>query len=213
MKTFCNIVLFFLIITSSELLSQTIDSTVLNKYSSEIKKGDFAVTFDVGTIFGSSSRIESYTLSGKYHLSDKLSLRLEVSENAVEETSSDAIIGYNSHNYSHNIVLNMQYYFSKSRKIKGFLSAGPVYSYSGYGDQSQNYAENRYNWGLGLFASLGAEYFIIDNVSLSGEYVAKATLGKDHDQFMNDGGVLTEYVFDVKTLKANTIRFGLCVYF
>jgi hypothetical protein len=30
---------------------------------------------------------------------------------------------------------------------------------------------------------------------------------------MNDGGVLTEYVFDVKTLKANTIRFGLCVYF
>lgn len=201
----------FVFLISINLYSQVKDSSEFTKLDVQIEKGDFAITLNVGTIFGSSTNLISYGFVSKYHISDKNAIRFELSYAGEESKGSDNDIYSKYNNYSRhdvNVIINIQHYFTILKKIKSFFSAGPVITYTRDMAQEMSYYHNRYEWGVGLFATIGAEIFIYNKISLAGEYTASGTIGKRK----NTSSFESTQESTIYRIRANSIRFGLCVY-
>ena len=202
------------------------DTIVFNLHKEpELKKGEYALVFELGTIFGYSNFFEAFSLTAKKHLRDDLALRFSVGFN-MDEQNGDAKDIDESGNvlrntvYNHNYLLqtsvNVQYFITISSKIKPFVSIGPYAEYTYYNSSDVTYASKHEEWGIGAFASFGLEMFIMDNISLIGEYVIKATYGKNlyKNWTMDNSNVNESYsYFTEYKIKLNTARLGFSVYF
>ena len=215
--TFCCA--FFL--HSNFLFSQ--DSDQVNPVKeSMLKKGIWAIVFELGTY---NNFFEAFSLTAKIHLSDRFALRLSAGTNIVEtDGNSEYVDPYiqnsphyyqlNNHDYSFQTTLNLQYFLSLNHKIKPFISVGPYanYSYNGY---INNYEYRKIEeWGIGFFSSFGVEMFILDNISLIGEYVIRGTYGKNLSKQSESSSGYYNYSYSSEyKLNFKTARLGFSVYF
>jgi hypothetical protein len=233
MKIKCVLVissLILFILTTNISFSQ--DTTfILFPKENALKKGNYALVFELGTIFGYSSFFEAYTLTVKKHLSENLATRLSLGFNyseksgIMQETNYQGEVSnleYNNPNYSFQISINLQCFLTVRPLVKPFVSFGPYAEY--YYRESSNISvnisdkEKMESWGLGLFGSFGLEVFAFKNISFIGEYILKATLGKSIDKRtikdLNNGNAEESYNHSTDfNFKINTARMGFSVYF
>jgi hypothetical protein len=190
---------------------------------SALKKGNYALVFELGTMFGYPGFFEAFTLTAKKHLADNLAIRLSFGGNMFlkngDEKSYDEsgnIVSASAQNYDYTIEtsINLQYYIVINHKIKPFVTFGPYTTYSFNGSSHYNYSNITEQWGVGIFSSFGLEMFIMDNISLIGEYVLKATYGKSLYKNRNNNNNKENYTyFNEFRIKLNTARLGFSVYF
>ncbi len=136
------LVLFLL--TSNISFSQ--DTTfIVFPNESALKKGNYALVFELGTIFGYSNFFEAYTLTIKNHLSDNIAVRLSFgikyskysgNEQVTKDQEIISTSGFNSPYYSFQSSLNLQYFPTIKTFIKPFISLGPYAEY--YLNESSN---------------------------------------------------------------------------
>ncbi len=195
-----------------------------------LTENKWAVIFELGNIFKSSedySLYKSYTLNCKYHFTKKTAVRILLG------TDGEMIEGSGTQ-YFTNIVVKKRrsfgmetsiqgvYYLKADTRIKVFACAGPYFTIFHESTDAESsdktvYTKNNNNrWGLGVAVSFGVEYFILDNISLVGEYFASGTVGQyNYWQTYHESGEynyyeddFTEYKFDM-----NKMRLGFSVYF
>ena len=219
---FSFLVLFFL--TTNISFSQ--DTTfILFPKESALKKGNYALVFELGTIFGNSNFFEAFSLTAKKHLSDKLALRVSFGGNfyAVKGNGDNyeyRLFNRSFEDYSDNFqtTINFQYFLNINSKIKPFVSIGPYAEYSYSGTSSKEHYDKSETWRIGLFASLGTEMFITDNISLIGEYILRSTYGIHSSKYFNIdinnfiNGYSYEYNKEYR-FSFNSARIGFSVYF
>ena len=183
-----------------------------------LKKGNYAIIFEAGTVLGHTNFFEEYNLTAKRHLSDKLALRLSIGGNTGYTTGNGNYSNYETEHreteeYKFVTTINFQYFLNINSKIKPFISVGPygeiLYRMDNYNDMSSS---KEVDWCAGVFASFGVEMFILDNISLIGEYIFKATAGKDYYKEIVQCNTNYLYSTEYKT-SFKSARLGFTVYF
>ena len=219
---FSFLVLF--ILTTNISFSQDTSFIVFPKESA-LKKGNYALVFELGTIFGNSNFFEAFSLTAKKHLSDKLALRFSFGGNfsAVKGNGDNyeyEIFNRSFDDYSDDFqaTINFQYFLNINSKVKPFVSVGPYAEYSYSGNFTKEQYDKSETWRIGLFASLGTEMFITDNISLIGEYVLRSTYGIHSSKYfiIDNNNFISSYSYVYNKeyrLIFNSARIGFSVYF
>lgn len=220
-KLSVNIIYILFLIVSFNLALAQAQDTESFKDKNFPEKGRFAVVFEIGTLFGSSSFFEGYNFLAKYHLSDKAALRVNFHfDNGDLNRFQPDITDWSSYKYEANA--NVQFYLSNKTFVKPFISIGPVYSRNHYFVHSiillshgREYQEEEFRneWRLGVMFTLGTEVFIYNNVSLIGEYVLKGTYGKHEEYQLKSSDYYDDNNYNFSSFTANTARLGFSVYF
>jgi len=217
MKYFSVIFLFVFLFSFKSGVSQ--DTSKTNNNQESLQKGKFAVIFEAGTLFNKTNFFEEYLLTAKAHLSGKLALRVSIGGNsgARHVFYHDQLYGdyeYKSGFGNYNFSVNLQYFLNISSKVKPFVSLGPYGEYFVETDYEVPYYKKTFTqkWKLGGIASFGVEMFVLDNLSLIGEYVAVWTGGKEFYKRTEPGfeEIYSTCTADFTFKKA---RFGLSFYF
>jgi len=207
--------LIFFIIYSFKVFPQ--DSVKVNSFEdSPVKKGSWAIVFELGTLLRGNSNsspesIEGYHLLLKYQISKISAIRFNLGFNGV----SDKEVLFDSYdNKSYNIQssINIQIFISQKYFAKPFLSIGPYFNQNYTKYRVSNNVYNNYNfWDIGLMSTIGAEVFIYKSVGIIGEYILKATIGKRYT--INTDEYEGESDYNRNKVRANTTRFGVSFYF
>lgn len=235
-----SLVLLFLFafLLSANSKAQTVDGEIDEKIN-YLGKNKWAIIFEVGT-YVNSKNFESYALSSKYHLSNKIALRVGLGFNYSKSEGSEDIVdyGYGKSFPTDTEDLDLLSYFnflfypiSKSEVVM-FIGAGPTYKYEYYKSTSNDvyeifsvYTENTRHseiktWEAGVNVVLGAEWFIFKQLSLTGEYNMSALFGK-RTKFSKTTSTTTQSGTseseqntkeDVTEYKFNIVRIGVSVY-
>jgi hypothetical protein len=209
----------------------TQDSTKSKSYEefTALKKGNYAIYFEFGSLLFRSrtgSNDNELLLTAKLHLTDRLALRISGGTGLGSEIGNGSYSGngelenhkYASDNFSFITTINMQYFLLIKSKVNPFFSAGIYGKYSYSASKTSGYSwEKMENWGIGPFASFGAEMFVLDNISVIGEYIMKGTAGRNYHKHLSySNNYLTGEQYDYSTaysLDLSSFRAGLSVYF
>ena len=230
MKKIVLIILFsFSVVVFSKGITFSQDTNRINYNCLADKK--WSLVFEAGTIFGSnySSNYKSFLLTGKYHLDKSNAVRLFIgtygntSEGEASGISSYGnMIEKSSKNFDLEGGLQYVRYLNADSKVKVYFCFGPYVKYNyhySYGEEMNVYEYDERiddTWGIGCSASLGVEYFILDNISLVGEYSANGTIGKSQSTY-NSLSVYGIQFLRIDTDKSefefNKMRLGFSVYF
>jgi hypothetical protein len=188
-----------------------------------LEKGRMAVLFSIGSNFRLGP-IDGAMFSGKYHLSQRLAVRmgvgLEFSQEEGNVTFNEEITkpaGREQRGYTFNSYL--VYYLLKKNIINPYIAAGPLYSYNRnfeeyeYPDRYYSYESIEYGWGAGIL--FGAEWFFTKNMSLFGEYNPSIQfITFDRLEYRWENYVTSRrYQGETKKITSNYARLGLGVYF
>jgi opacity protein-like surface antigen len=190
----------------------------------------WSIIFDIGTYFKSidSGMYKSFTMSGKYHFNKKNALRLSLGIGGSRETgesklSYSQVVTGGLINENLHLETNMQFihYLNPDSKVKVYIGLGPYFNFihafksttDSYGYIVESQTDNK--WSIGLAGSLGVEYFILDHISLVGEYFCTGTYSrviKDYYSYYSNSEYwdtkIDEWGFDM-----NRMRIGFSVYF
>jgi hypothetical protein len=210
--------LFLLFICTNTLLfpQDTCQSTF---YKDEnLKKGNWAVVFELGSMLWGSNynynntitqKTENYYFLLKYQTGEKTAVRLGVNfEGRSRDYHDDRINFPYSESYSEFFMgagVNFQYYITKKYFAKPFISAGPFYDINLYKTNSSK----NYNWNLGIDITIGTEIFVYKNIGIIAEYVMRTSLEKNHREESN----MIENTSYRWRNTANTSRLGATFYF
>lgn len=198
-----------------------------------LKKGNFAIYLEFGSLLFRTSSSSNYSsdnellLTAKYQLSDKTALRISGGTslnhqngnyNRFENMTNERWTNYGSNDNSFNTTVNIQHFLSVKSKIKPFFSLGVYANYYFSTDSFQDYWGKIEEWGIGPFASFGAEMFVLDNVSIIGEYILKGTAGKKYQKDLsvdyNNNVTYERYQYStVYKADLKSYRVGLSIYF
>ena len=217
----------FIIFSKSNIVFSQDSSSVIFPKECALKKGNYALVFELSTAFGFSNFFEPFTLTAKKHLSDNLAVRLSFGANYSKLTGDEQklvfdnkllSLAYINPSYFFQTSINLQYFPSVKTIVKPFISLGPLAEYT-YSEASHttDYQKSE-SWGIGLFSSFGLEIFPFANVSFIGEYIFKATWGKSlskqisYDSNSNIQQETYNYLKRVD-IKFKTARMGFSVYF
>jgi hypothetical protein len=209
----------FLLLVNLFTYSQSADSS-----KNSLEKGSFGLLFSIGANFNLGS-IDGAMFSGKYHLSNRIAIRLGTGLSLSKQDAQIIIdhgeskpIERESSGYS--LTSYFVYYLIKKNIINPYIAAGPLYSYSMISDmfQSTNYYESHERidktYGAGIL--FGAEWFFIKNMSLFAEYNPSIQfISYDKQSYKNDNGFVISYIErgDITKISSNNARLGLGVYF
>lgn len=222
-------IVIFIFIQTNFALSQDCQKSKTSEEFVALKKGSKAINFEFGSLLfrtNPSQLSDNYNyevlLTFKTHLSDKLALRVSAGTDLQHQSGiNESFNTTNPENtavdddYSFSTSINFQYFLSLNSKVKPFFSTGIYANY--FNSFTNRYYGNskREEWGVGPIASFGVEMFVIDNISLIGEYVIKATVGKNYyKSYYYD--VYGSYNYSYRTaykLDFKTVRVGASVYF
>ncbi len=230
MKKIGLVILFsFSLVVFSIDISFSQDTNRINYNCLADKK--WSLVFEVGTIFGGNygSNYKSFLLTGKYHLDKSNAVRLFIgtygnkSDGEVSGISSYSnMIENSTKNFDLEGGLQYVRYLNADSKVKVYFCFGPYVKYNyhySYGEEMNVYEYDERiddTWGIGCSASLGAEYFILDNISLVGEYSANGTIGKSQSTFNYlsvNGFHYVRIDTDKSEFEFNKMRLGFSVYF
>jgi hypothetical protein len=194
-----------------------------------LKKGNYAIYLEFGSLIFRSASDNSYSewwLTAKYHLSDKTALRFSGGTDLNHQTGiynrydNGTHVSWtnNGNNSLFNTTVNIQHFLSLKSKIKPFFSLGVYANYDYHISSYPGYWSKTEEWGIGPFASFGAEMFVLDNISIIGEYILKGTAGKRYQKsiYYEDNNFTTseDYSYlNVYKLDLKSFRAGLSIYF
>jgi hypothetical protein len=197
-----------------------------------LKKGNFAFYLEFGSLLfqtGNSGIYGSdfeWLLTAKYHLSERTALRISGGSTISGGSGVANNYYYGTHDTlspwgtstSFNTTVNIQHFLSLKSKVKPFFSLG-IYAKYYYSSNSDKGSWGKTEeWGIGPYASFGAEFFVIDNISVIGEYILKGTIGKSYHKSweVDNNNDLRSQRYSYSTnyiLDLNTYRAGLSIYF
>jgi hypothetical protein len=220
-RKFVFLLFLLFICTNTLLFSQ--DTCQLNFYKDEnLKKGNWAVVFELGSMLWGSNynynskitqKTENYYFLLKYQTGEKTAIRLGVNfEGNSSEYYDDDPNYHHSSNYNEFFIgagVNLQYYITKKYFAKPFISVGPFYDINLFKDYSSKY----YNWNLGLDITFGAEMFVYKSVGIIAEYVMRTSLEKNHSEYVSSVNNMIENTNYRWRNTANTSRLGVTFYF
>jgi hypothetical protein len=184
--------------------------------SNFLKKGNFAVMFELGKLIDRSTFFEGYNISTKYHIVDNTALRFNfnIGEGNIDD---DGPISDYSELSSYDIEINlcMQQYFKKNTFVNPFITLGILYAKNHENLTRGNIDFLRWNdeWSIGVGASMGAEIFIYNNVSIIGEFIFKGTYKKSRFRLIYNNSIQLDSEEKTYSFSANTARLGFSVYF
>lgn len=209
-----------LIIISTTIFSQTEIPELKNK---------FALQFQIGSII-SLRDFQGFTVSGKYHFSNCVALRFGAGA-SISDADGDGFEAPESENFkefhytyeSSDRVIAVRtqiiYYFSFLNEFALFAGGGPFYSISER-DYERNFAdtsmvdniENSEGDEYGADIIFGAEWFVNENISISGEYGMSVSAGKEkYKREYSYSKSNSDYnIFRIRPIQ---VRLGLSVYF
>jgi len=191
--------------------------------------GKFALQFQINDNFSLSS-FQGTVLSGKYHFSSRDAVRLGLSvefDDSDSELSSNQLDTVNVDTFkrdrnSFGITINTQYirYIRGTENISFYGGVGPFVSYntstsSGEVKLEENidkYESTNDYYTLGLDLLFGVEWWFHKYMSLSAEYGIKF-MYRSHEGINKIGIVKMEITENYFRLTANSINFGISVYF
>jgi len=198
-------------------VSAQVSDSLTSKNDEFVKKDKFAVVFELGTIIGRSSLIERYNFLAKYHFCENFAIRAggDVGISNFESTSGNSAIYQNFSSYSFSVYGDLQYYFMRKSMIKPFATLGVFYSKDYYSADKNNldYLSYHNEWDLGIMSTLGIEMFLINNVSLVSEYIAKCYYSSRRHRYISSGVINEDEKSKVIKFSGNTFRIGFSVYF
>ena len=193
-----------------------------------LAENKWAVIFEAGAFLNNlgGSAYTPFTLSGKYNFSKKNGLRLSISTYGdaghYTDTHSENVRNTSGYDEGLKLECDLHYirYVNADSKIKVYLGAGPYFflnhSYCDIIDYQGNlrrYA-NQDEYDVGLSGVLGLEYFILDNISLLGEYYCTGYYYKSvetvYEYTLNPNSryLIYGWAYDIRRM-----RLGFSVYF
>jgi hypothetical protein len=212
--------LIFFIISSIKVFPQ--DSVKVNSFEdSPIKKGSWAIVFELGAVLwgsnvsGSSQNIEKYNILVKYHIGEKTALRLNITLNG-DSKNEYMNNDFNLKSFDILTDVDVQYFLTKKYFAKPFISIGPYYyqHYVKHTYQNSIFSNyNMYNWDVGFIMTFGTEMILYKNISLIAEYIFRGAIGKRNVVSSYDNEPSAERNFVVEKFRANSSRIGVSFYF
>jgi outer membrane protein W len=223
------VIVIGIILNASFAFTQDSTKSKSSEEFTALKKGNYAIYLEFGSLLfktGNNSSDYDLLLTVKYHLTDKTALRVSGGTNIEHQTGiynrfENWTYGNSTekgNNSSFNTTVNLQHFLTLKSKVKPFFSLGVYANYHYSLNNNSYYYRKTEEWGIGPFASFGAEIFVLDNISIIGEYIMKGTAGKRYNRFLqldNNNYItsenyeyLTVYNLDLKSFKA-----GLSIYF
>ena len=223
------IFLFFLIplfYASSEIFAQ--DTVQEDMAENPLDEKDWALQFEISDNFTLTS-FQGTILSVKYHLDTQKALRLGTSIDLFTGTKKDNndgpgyADGTKENASTYDITITFQYvrYPQSKRRVLFFYGAGPFLEYKS--DSYTYKKENSYSdqeheetiWGLGISGIIGGEWFVTQDISLLGEYGAKAGYYSSKNSHEEENGYdgVDEIEVQEFILEPLSVKFGVSVYF
>jgi opacity protein-like surface antigen len=219
LKLFPAILLIFLFLGNLYSQNNNDSSNVefkFPKYSFQFRINDF---LEFSTFDGS-------TISIKYHLTNKSSIRMGISvfssdeerEETLKNLPQDSIYNKWSSKY-HQKLFSMRllylYYFNPQEEIKAFIGFGPKLGFRKNSRKYDDYYGEKYNikdWIFGISSVYGVEWFFRQNMSLILSYGIEYTYEsyESKDEYSDEKRInkITQYLLD-----DTQIDFGLSLYF
>lgn len=226
------VIVIGIILNASFAFTQDSSKSKSSEEFTALKKGNFAFYLEFGSLLfhtGNSNIFDSdyeWLLTAKYHLTERTALRISGGSTISGSSGVGNQYYYGTHDTlkpwntstSFNTTVNIQHFISLKSKVKPFFSLG-IYAKYYYSSNSDKGSWGKTEeWGIGPYASFGAEFFVLDNISIIGEYILKGTIGKRYQKSWgidNNNELQTQrysYSTDYR-LDLNTYRAGLSVYF
>lgn len=213
------LVALFSLIFLRTLYSQDVDSKKITASSDEneehnfLKKGKWALQFAIDENF-TLINFDGATLSIKRHFSKRTALRFSFNGSYFKYENDT-----NNSMYSKQVAAGFNlifiYYLNPNEEFNIYGYAGGQYSYR-YNSSAGLYDfSNRTSSSAGPVLGAGAEYFVFRRLSLFAEYSYAFNFGKDKslDQTTIPSFEQIESTYDIVSLNANAVKFGLSVYF
>ena len=214
--------LFLLFICSNTLLFPQDTCQSIYYRDENLKKGNWAVVFELGSMLWGSNynynstttqKTENYYFLLKYQTGEKTAVRLGMNFEGSSREFHDDRPGYlSSENYDKFFIgagVNFQYFFTKKYFAKPFISAGPFYDINLY----KNKRSKEYNWNLGLDFTIGTEMFVYKSIGIIAEYVMRTSIEKNHNEYVSSINKIIENTGYRWRNTANTSRIGVSFYF
>ncbi len=227
MKTTLALVLFIFFQITSNVSAQDKPSILFDSSGNSLKKGSLSIQFGIMGDF-SLGAFNNYSLSFKWHLSRKIALRFGIGGSASYNSGYNVFNGergdYFDDGYNISAETVLLFYPKPDSKLNIFIGAGPLFNY-GWGKYNspdveyQDFSSGSSNSiGGGLKALIGAEWFFTKYMSLFAEYEATATYDHSkrsyHDiDYYYGNEHIGESQSDSFNFRANSVKFGLSVYF
>ncbi|HPC36379.1 MAG TPA: hypothetical protein P5268_07975 [Candidatus Marinimicrobia bacterium] len=224
--------LFFSLILISNSFSEVKDSTIA-KSPQNIQNGSKALQFLIGPNV-QIINFQGSTLSLKYHLSPKQSIRCGISligkseeydaDNKILENDSLNSKDFTDNDY-YSVEINTQYLLYHPNKYSYlFYGVGPLFRYSfsdrydeiqnkltGTWDVYETREQKSINYYIGLSFVFGYELFITKTISLHGEYNQEVTYHHQHSKDVRPYKVI-ESSSSGFLFRGNSIKFGCSFY-
>ncbi|MCE1165871.1 MAG: hypothetical protein LWX07_10770 [Bacteroidetes bacterium] len=195
-----------------------------------LAENKYSAIFEIGTFLNgwAGNTYKSFTLSGKYHFNEKNGLRLSISTNGNTESRSlsNGLLpdeNYTAYDEKFNIESDIHWihYLNTRAAIKIFVGIGPHFEFihqMQYNRNSMgivNYSARQNTFGVGLSGVFGLEYFILDNISVLGEYYCLGYYKEsvDTDRGSSNSTGERKYFSHGWEYNISRMRLGFSVYF
>ena len=235
-KSFLIIVLSLILLTSMQLNAQT------EEKDNSLEAGKWALQFQINNNFTLSS-FQGAIISAKYHLTDSKAIRFGVGGNYTfrennagnlqDDTYSYSGQESDTKNYSISISTQFLSYIIPDKEVLLFWGVGPMVQYSKSTQNQTNQSNissvstetndtnNSHAWDFGASAVLGVEWFAAKSFSLHAEYGVSLLYnwGESIYSYSNKNSQNPEISGTSSQnqrnwfFNANSVRFGLSVYF
>jgi hypothetical protein len=221
MKKINIIIIVLITLFLLKTVSAQVADSVNLKSNEFVKNNKFAVVFELGTIIGKSSMVERYNFLGKYHLYENFAIRAggDFGVSSSESNFSYSALYQDFSSYSYDLYADLQYYFLRKSLVKPFITVGLFYSKDHFSATKYatdyDYYDYHNEWNLGVMSTFGVEIFLINNVSLVSEYIAKCYYTSLKRMYITSGSLSSYSDYKSKNVKftVNTFRIGFSVYF
>ncbi len=211
---------------SSSIFGQDSTFSLKNKWAMQFQ---LSSNFTLNSFF-TLNYLKGSIISLKYHFSECSALRFGIGGNITDREGDDKAFQYDTLYYvednetdSREFSIHLQYIFYPFIKdgIAFFIGGGPIYTHYFYGrkelinyankDKAEDYSSSLNNfYGLSILA--GVEWFIRNNISLSGEYGFDVGYRKREGNSPNSRGNTVTKSKEIN-LYSHQVKLGVSVFF
>ncbi|NWF90599.1 MAG: hypothetical protein HXY50_14195 [Ignavibacteriaceae bacterium] len=221
-----------LVLTFFAILSQQLFSQDTTNYQIDLT-GKYALQFQVAENF-KLTEFQGSIISAKYNLTNALSLRFGISfnsqnhkhnqDNLILDTNEKYISDYEMDNYSVQIKPQLIYSSPIMEDVSFYWGGGFLIMYEKNTENSESsvdtlfstYVRKSSGFGYGLEAVFGVEWFVKNNISLSGEYgfqLSHIKINTKQTRTENGSNIQNNSDDSYTRGQGNSVRLGISIYF
>ena len=186
---------------------------------------DFALQFQIEEHF-SIRDFHGTLISGKYHINQKSAIRIGIGFTLKNQDNKTEQKQFASNTWNEKMKknisdyymqINMQYlrYLSNIADTKLYIGAGPFWDYNSLENSNitLGFTEKNEFWRIGLKIIIGIEYFVVKNISFSGEYSPSFCYFHNESHEKNDSSVYFRNTSSGYQIDNEKVRIGISIYF